>query len=127
MRIGMVVTAFGLLLGPTLRADAGGNVVALTRLRGKVEIRSVQPGGRWRPARAGTLSGSYLVRTGRGSSVHLQEKGGWVPRRFGQACMDANGLLRVDSTCGFRLQVLKGRLSAADGKRGPSTVTRAAG
>src|SRR5207249_2443652 len=106
--------------------------VEITRLRGDVEIRPLQPGceyrrcppgarevqiepfapGRhWRKPKLGELTGSFLVRTGARSSMRLNGNLG---------CVDSNSLVRIDSGCGFSIKVLRGRISAVDGRRGRS-------
>jgi len=34
--------------------------------------------------------------------------------------VDARSLIRVESSCGFRIDVLRGQISVVDGKRGKS-------
>jgi hypothetical protein len=114
------------LLGAAHPTHAGGNTVAITEIRGQVEIRSLQPGGHWRRAQPGILIGTYLLRTGPRSWVHLEERGGWRPRRLNRGCVDAGSLLRVQSSCGFQIQVLRGGISTVDGKRG-ATLFRTVG
>jgi hypothetical protein len=115
--IGLSLTA---LLGAASAANAGGNSVAITEVRGTVELKSLQPGGHWSRAKPGLIAGTYLMRTGPRSWARLEERGGWMPHNFNRGCVDANTLIRVESSCGFRIQVLRGQISAVDGKRGKS-------
>ena len=119
-RLWLVGVGVGVLMGAACRARAGGNSVAIARIHGKLGIRSIQPGGPWRRAKPGILTGTYLLRTGPCSWAHLEERGGWLPRRFNRGCVDARSLLRVESSCGFHIQVLRGQISAVDGRRGES-------
>ncbi len=130
MRSEFWIVAAGLasLVAAARPAVAGGNLVEITRVKGSVEIKSLAPTGKWQPATPGVVSGRYLLRTGPGGSVRLREIGGWVPRRLNRACVDGNSLLRIESFgCGFRVEVLSGRVSAADGKRGAAVFRIAAG
>ena len=115
--IGVGLAAF---LGASSPASAGGNSLAITKVRGRVEIKPLQPAGHWSRAKPGPIVGTYLLRTGPHSWAHLVERGGWVPCRFNRGCVDARSLVRVESSCGFRLDVLRGQISAVDGKRGKS-------
>ena len=97
-------------------------------LRGNVVIRSLAPGSHWRKAKPGEFLGTYLLRTGARSSVHLQEFAGevyrptrpWGVRPRSVACVDSLSVVRFPTNCGYRVQVLQGRMSAADGKPGKS-------
>ena len=113
--IGAGLAAF---LGTSSPTSAGGNSVAITEVRGRVEIKPLQPGGHWSRAKPGLIVGTLLLRTGPRSWAHLEERGGWMPRRFNRGCVDARSLIRVESSCGFGVEVLRGQISAVDGKRG---------
>ena len=112
----------------------GAGPLELRAMRGTVEIKPLQPTeywwttpgirtwprgrqrlkiGKWQPARAGDLVGTFLLRTGMRSWVHLQGK---------SFCVDPNSLLRIESAADYGIQVLRGRVSAADGKRGNATL-----
>ena len=115
----LVVVGLVTLLGAPSPSSAGGNVVRITAIRGRVEIKPLEGGGSWRRAELGELQGTFLLRTGPRSWAHLQEAGAWRPRRLDRGCVDANSLLRVGSWgCGFQIEVLRGRISAVDGRRG---------
>ncbi len=129
--IGIAMAAL-LLTAPT---HAGGPSAAITRIHGDVDIRPLQrgckyrrfppgaamqierfaPGLHWRRAKLGELGGTFLVRTGPRSSVHLNGDLG---------CVDSNSLVRIDSGCGFAIKVLRGKVSAVDGRSGPSLGRR---
>lgn len=77
---------------------------------GKVRLRREKlVGDHWRPLKTGEVIGTYLLRTGKRSWVHLMRNA---------YCVDANSLLRIESGCGYRITVLRGQVSRADGKRG---------
>jgi hypothetical protein len=128
LRMCSAALAVALPLAVAAPTQAGGPGVDITVIRGTVEMKPLEsgmyrwppPNGRalqrvkvtgeqWRPATRGEVVGTYLLRTGSGSYAHLVGSG---------YCLDANSLVRVESGCGFRITVLKGRISKADGKRG---------
>lgn len=84
----------------------------LSKIYGRVEIKVEKPGSRWQPAKRGDLlGGPYLLRTGSHSYVHLYHK---------FRCVDANSLIRINFDSEASINVLKGRMSAVDGKHGPA-------
>jgi hypothetical protein len=105
--------ALAALLVPATPADAGGRYpMYITRIHGNVEIRLDQPGSRWRKAKPGAQSGGpYLLRTGPKSYAHLN-------RTF--RCVDAGSLIRINLDTEASIDVLRGQMSAVDGKRGKS-------
>jgi hypothetical protein len=94
-------------------ADAGGRYpIYITKIHGHVEVRLDQPGSRWQKAKLGSLlGGTYLLRTGAHSYAYLQ-------RSF--RCVDAGSLIRINHDSEASIDVLRGQMSAVDGKRGPS-------
>lgn len=124
------------LCGAASPSYAGGPGVGLGAIRGTVEIRSLAPGSKWRKAKPGELLGTFLLRTGPRSSVHLQQYEFEVYRKQGPpcgvkpravACVDGNSLVRIESRCGYQVRVLQGRISAADGKPGKSIGRKLSG
>ena len=119
-KLWLVAACLAAYLRAASPANAGGNSVVITEVRGTVEMKPIRPEGHWSRAKPGLIVGAYLLRTGPRSRAHLEERGGWLPRRFNRGCVDARSLVRVESSCGFRLDVLRGQISAVDGKRGKS-------
>jgi hypothetical protein len=109
--IGIILAA--LLVITATRAHAGGRYpMVITEVRGEVQIRLNEPGSRWHKARLGVLDGGpWLLRTGPHSFAHLL-------RNF--RCVDANSLIRINFDSEASIDVLRGQMSAVDGKRGPS-------
>ena len=93
--------------------SAGGRYpMRITKLHGDVQVRFDQPGSRWQPAKLGTLDGGpYLLRTGPHSYAHLNGK---------FRCVDSNSLIRINADSEASIDVLRGQMSAVDGKRGKS-------
>lgn len=94
-------------------AYAGGRYpLYLTEIHGDVQIRLDQPGSRWRTPKLGALEGgTYLLRTGPHSYAHLN-------RTF--RCVDSESLIRINFDSEATIDVLRGQMSAVDGKRGKS-------
>ena len=84
----------------------------ISKVHGDVQVRLDEPGSRWVPAKIGTLDGGpFLVRTGPNSYAHL----------LGDfRCLDANSLIRINRDSEASIDVLRGQMSAVDGKRGKS-------
>jgi hypothetical protein len=104
----------------------GAGPLEINQIQGSVEIKPLselenwpESGPRvktdqqrkWLPANSGGLVGTYLLRTGPRSYVYLNNQ---------RWCLDPNSLIRVDSAADFGIVVLRGQVSAADGKRGKS-------
>ena len=106
--LGIAIAAMLLVVTP---ADAGGRYpMRITKVHGDVQVRLAQPGTRWQTAKLGTLEGgTYLLRTGRRSYAHLMGD---------FRCVDANSLLRINHDSEASIDVLRGQMSAVDGKRG---------
>jgi hypothetical protein len=108
--------ALGVIALLATQARAGGDVYPLDirKVHGKVEVRLDKPGSRWKLVKPGSSLpyGLYLLRTGPHSYVHLSDLG----RR--DQCLDAKSLIRVgvDGDAYPTLTVLRGRISAVDGK-----------
>ncbi len=136
MRALMLIAGFGLAaLWPTPHARAGGGgPLKITRVHGRVEVepltadvsywsegKQVGKVGRWTPVRAGYVVGTFLMRTGprrvpaERAAAHLQWR---------QMCLDPNSMIRVESYADFGIRVLRGRISAVDGRRGPALFRR---
>ena len=126
--------------------SAGGNFVVITAIHGWVEMKPLRPGARWMRAKPGVLGGAYLLRTGPRSWVHLAARGDGSVRAAGQTeplayrawarraqraargeanledlefgCVDGGSLIRVLSTGTLKVEVLRGQVSAVDGRRG---------
>jgi len=98
-------------------ANAGGRYpIHITRIHGDVQVRLDQRGSRWRKAKLGTLDGGpYLLRTRPHSYAHLQGT---------FRCVDAGSLIRINYDSEASIDVLRGQMSAVDGKRGPSLPDR---
>jgi len=94
-------------------AFAGGRYpMYLSEVHGTVEIRRDEPGSRWEKPKLGALEGgTYLLRTGPGSYAHLNGK---------FRCVDSNSLIRIHFDSEASIDVLRGQMSAVDGKRGKS-------
>lgn len=137
MRSRLCLVGLGLvaLCGAPSPLHAGRPGVGLAGIRGTVEIRSLAPGSPWRRAKPGELLGTYLLRTGPRSSVHLQQyavevyrkRRPWGASPRSVACVDSNSVVRIQSNCGYQVQLLRGRISAADGKPGKSIGRELAG
>jgi hypothetical protein len=110
----------------------GGGPIAINEWHGRAQVRAVGPhcvyrakyGGpvvalskSWQPLRKGEYIGEFLLRTGSHGWVHLNGRG---------ACVDSNSLVAIESAADIGIQVKRGRISAADGKRGPA-ICRAGG
>ena len=111
------------LLGLPAPTSAGGPGVGIVSIHGTVEIKSLDRGGRWRRVKRGELQGTYtncLLRTGPRSWVHLRDFEAPNSPSSNVGCVDANSLVRIRSNCGYRIEVLKGQVSAVDGKQGKS-------
>ena len=94
-------------------ANGGGRYpMYITKINGDVQVRLEESGSRWKKAKLGMLTGGpYLLRTGRNSYAHL---GG----NF--RCVDAESLIRINFDSEASIDVLRGQMSAVDGKRGKS-------
>jgi hypothetical protein len=125
-RIWLVGAALGAFLVASVPAQAGVYLTEVVRVQGTVEVRELKEGkavGAWRPLKAGQIVGPhFLLRTGARSfaQVNFHPEGVPVPR-----CVDGGSLIRVDKDAKdpriwIRIQVLRGQLSALDGRRGKS-------
>ena len=94
-------------------AHAGGRYpLYITKISGDVRIRTDEPGSRWRKAKLGALDGGpFLLCTGRNSYAHLHGK---------FRCVDSDSLIRINRDSEASIDVLRGQMSAVDGKRGRS-------
>jgi len=108
--LGITFTSALVTLTP---AHAGGRYpMYLTKFHGDVQIRLDQPGSHWHTPKLGALDGgTYLLRTGPHSYAHLN-------RNF--RCVDSDSLIRINFDSEASIKVLRGQMSAVDGKRGPS-------
>ena len=119
------------LLGvPSPTGAGGGGPIELTRISGVVEIKPlvdggeywhhppgtdrrviepIGPVGRWQRAKTGYIVGTFMLRTRSRSWVRLDHRV-W--------CVDANSLLRIESYADYGIEVLRGQVSRADGRRG---------
>jgi hypothetical protein len=129
--------------------SAGGNFVVITAIHGRVEMKPLRPGAHWMRAKPGLLGGAYLLRTGPRSWVHLAARGDGSVRAAGKTaplhawaqraqraargenpgdlefgCVDGGSLIRVVSTGTLKVEVLRGQVSAVDGRRGRSLGRR---
>lgn len=106
-------TATAAMVFSITSASAGGRYpIYLTKVHGDVEVRLDQPGSRWAKPKLGALDGGpFLLRTGANSYAHLN-------RNF--RCVDANSLIRINRDSEASIDVLRGQMSAVDGKRGKS-------
>jgi hypothetical protein len=113
MKIQRCTLSFAAMLLAVVPANAGGRYpMRITEVHGDVEVRLEQPGSRWKPAKLGSLDGGpYLLRTGPRSYAHLLGK---------FRCVDANSLIRINRDSEASIDVLRGQMSAVDGKRGKS-------
>jgi hypothetical protein len=84
---------------PAQRGDWKGYEVKWSRLRSH----------RWRRAAPGYLGGTMLLKTGPHSWAHI---GAGI-------CVDPNSTVRIESYADYGIRVIRGRVSAADGKPGP--------
>jgi hypothetical protein len=109
----LVGIAFTTMLIAATPANAGGRYpMYLSEVHGNVEVRLDKPGSRWQKPKLGSLDGGpYLLRTGPRSYAHLNGK---------FRCVDANSLIRINRDSEASIDVLRGQMSAVDGKRGKS-------
>jgi hypothetical protein len=105
--------AFAAMLMAAAPANAGGRYpMYLSQVQGSVEVRLDKPGSRWQKPKLGALEGgTYLLRTGPRSYAHLNGK---------FRCVDSNSLIRINFDSEASIDVLRGQMSAVDGKRGKS-------
>jgi hypothetical protein len=105
--------AFATLLMAAAPVNAGGRYpMYISEIHGDVDIRLDKQGSRWQKPKPGALmGGTYLLRTGPHSYVHLNGK---------FRCVDANSLIRINFDSEASIDVLRGQMSAVDGKRGKS-------
>jgi hypothetical protein len=113
IKLHMLRIAFTALFIAATPTHAGGRYpMYITRIHGDVQIRSAEPGGRWQKAKLGMLlGGPYLLRTGPHSYAHLSGK---------FRCVDSGSLIRIHFDSEASIEVLRGQMSAVDGKRGRS-------
>jgi hypothetical protein len=113
MKPSLLGIAFAATLIAATPAIAGGRYpMYLSEVHGDVEVRLDQPGSRWQKPKLGALmGGTYLLRTGPRSYAHLN-------RNF--RCVDSNSLIRIHFDSEASIDVLRGQMSAVDGKRGKS-------
>lgn len=106
-----IVTAATLIAATP--ANAGGRYpMYLTKIHGDVKIRLDKPGSRWEKPKLGALDGGpFLLRIGAHSYAHLN-------KTF--RCVDSNSLIRINADSEASIDVLRGQMSAVDGKRGKS-------
>ena len=99
----------------TTPLKAGGRYpMYITTISGTVQVRLDQPGSRWHNAKLGSLEGgTYLLRTGPHSYAHLL-------RNF--RCVDSDSLIRINFDSEASIDVLRGQMSAVDGRRGKSLL-----
>jgi hypothetical protein len=116
--------ALAAVIGALPASAGGGGPLVISRISGRAEIKPLDraeywrdggerwkivpigPRGRWRPVETAGIDGTCLLRTGPRSWVHLQ----------GRWCVDPNSLIRIESGSDFRIVVLRGRVSAVDGR-----------
>jgi hypothetical protein len=105
--------AFATILIAATPAEAGGRYpIRVSHIHGDVQVRLDKPGSRWEKAKLGSLDGGpFLLRTGPRSYAHLQGK---------FRCVDSNSLIRINRDSEASIDVLRGQMSAVDGKRGKS-------
>jgi len=105
--------AFAALFFAAVPAEAGGRYpIYITKVYGTVETRADVPGSHWRKATLGDLAGgTYLLRTGPNSYAHLNGN---------FRCVDSQSLIRINFDSEASIDVLRGQMSAVDGKRGKS-------
>lgn len=134
-RIWIIAAAAGIFF-PATAMGAGGPGAIVTAIHGQAEIKPLEQGGKlwyrgrlwtsrygksetfasgssWRRAKRGELEGTFLIRTGPRSWVHLRHNNRDV------ACLESNSLVRIRSGCGFEVEVIRGHASAIDGRLGP--------
>ena len=105
-------TVVAVMLVAAAPANAGGRYpLYITKVHGDVQVRLEKPGSRWKKAKLGSLDGGpYLLRTGSKSYTHLG--------KF--RCIDDDSLIRINRDSEASIDVLRGQMSAVDGKRGKS-------
>jgi hypothetical protein len=105
--------ALGITLIAVTPANAGGRgPMYVSKIHGDVQVRLDKPGSRWHKPKIGSLDGGqYLLRTGPHSYAHLNGK---------FRCVDSNSLIRINADSEASIDVLRGQMSAVDGKRGKS-------
>ncbi len=111
-RVSLVLAFCLAVIAAPVGAGGGGGryPMNITKVQGRVEVRLERAGNHWRTAKTGSLlGGPYLLRTGSRSYAHL----------FGKfRCLDANSLIRINFDSEASIDVLRGRMSAVDGRRG---------
>ena len=106
---GIVLT--GLFLASAAQAGGGRYPMRLTKIHGDVQVRLDKPGSRWQKAKLGELMGGpWLLRTGKHSYAHL----------FNIRCVDSRSIVRIEWDSEASITVVKGQMSAVDGRRGKS-------
>jgi hypothetical protein len=104
------------VLAAPVRAGGGRYPLWITKIHGRVEIRSDKPGSKWHAVKPGALwfhdneTKYYLLRTSSHSYVHFSKV----------RCLDSHSLIRINWDTESSIDVLRGQMSAVDGKRGPS-------
>jgi hypothetical protein len=113
IKLCMLRIAFAALFIAATPTHAGGRYpMYITKVHGDVQIRPAEPGSRWQKAKLGMLlGGPYLLRTGPRSYAHLSGK---------FRCVDSGSLIRINFDTEASIEVLRGQMSAVDGKRGES-------
>jgi hypothetical protein len=125
-RVWSVAAALAAFLVASVPAQAGIYLTEVVRVHGTVEVRELKEGkavGAWRPVKVVQIVGPhFLLRTGPRAWAHVNfhPEGVPVPR-----CVDGGSLIRVDRDAKdpriwVRIHVLRGQLSAVDGRRGKS-------
>ncbi len=105
--------SFAALLTAARPVNAGGRYpMHISEIHGDVQIRLDKRGSRWeKPKLGAVMGGPFLLRTGPHSYAHLNGK---------FRCVDANSLIRINLDSEASIDVLRGQMSAVDGKRGKS-------
>ncbi|MBA3726340.1 MAG: hypothetical protein H0W86_07775 [Armatimonadetes bacterium] len=104
----------------------GGGPLALDQWHGKVEVKPIEKNSffrakfgappialksGWQPVLKGEYVGAILIRTAKRAWLHLGND---------TTCLDGGSLVRIDSGSDIGVLLRRGRLSKADGRRGPS-------
>jgi hypothetical protein len=79
--------------------------------RADIESPEVRLEPKWTSVRKGEYLGEFLLKTGSGSWVHLNERA---------ACVEGDSRLRISSGSDIDVVVERGRLTAVDGRKGPA-------
>ena len=104
----------------------GGGPLSIDQWHGKVEVKPIEKHSffrakfgaprialksGWQPVLKGEYVGAMYFRTAKGAGLHLGHN---------TFCLDGDSLVQIDSGSDIGVLLRRGKLSKADGRRGPS-------